>query len=159
MLLLLAIACAEIKGDGTPDSGDSGYLWRDTSIAPTDDSATPDDSAPADTHETGDTGPHDTGGPDLAALDVYPASMIVHPALGAPSGPAPTRKRAASSIGFWVADRPIRSRPSPHSAARRSSDSARWVPRLFGASAWISSTITVRVVASIPRPDSEPSRM
>ena len=48
---------------------------------------------------------------------------------------------------------------SPHSAARRSSDSARCAPRLFGAMAWISSTITVRVVASIARPDAEPSRM
>ena len=40
----------------------------------------------------------------------WPTSMIVHSAPGAPSGPAPTRKRAASSIGFWVAERPIRSR-------------------------------------------------
>ena len=30
---------------------------------------------------------------------------------------------------------------------RAFSDSAKWEPRLFGASAWISSTITVRVVA------------
>ncbi len=43
------------------------------------------------------------------------------------------------------------------SAARRSSDSARWLPRLLPASAWISSTMTVRVVDSILRPDSEPS--
>ena len=46
---------------------------------------------------------------------------------------------------------------SPHSAARRSSESARCAPRLFGATAWISSTMTERVVASIWRPDSEPS--
>ena len=38
--------------------------------------------------------------------------------------------------------------------ASRSSDSARWAPRLFGATAWISSTITVRALASIARPDS-----
>src|SRR5207247_1250932 len=49
--------------------------------------------------------------------------------------PAPTRKRATSSIGFCVAERPMRSRRSPQSAARRSSDSARWLPRLFGANA------------------------
>ena len=42
-------------------------------------------------------------------------------------------------------------------AASRSSDSARWLPRLLPARAWISSTITVRVVASILRPDSDPS--
>ena len=46
----------------------------------------------------------------------------------------------------------MRSSRSPHSAARRSSDSARCEPRLFGARAWISSTITVRVVFSIARP-------
>src|SRR6516164_7860131 len=61
--------------------------------------------------------------------------------------------------GTAVAGRPTRSSRSPQSAASRSSESARWVPRLFAASAWISSTITVRVVASIARPDSEPSRM
>jgi len=47
----------------------------------------------------------------------------------------------------------------PHSASSRASDSARCEPRLLAATAWISSTITVRVVASIARPDSEPSRM
>ena len=73
--------------------------------------------------------------------------------------PAPTRNRATSSIGFCVAESPMRSSGSPQSAASRSSESARWLPRLFGAIAWISSTITVRVVASMSRPDSEPSRM
>ena len=38
-------------------------------------------------------------------------------------------------IGFWVAERPMRSRRSPQSAASRSSESARCEPRLFGASA------------------------
>src|SRR6516225_5861606 len=52
-----------------------------------------------------------------------------------------------------------RDRGPSQSAARRSSDSAKCEPRLLGASAWISSTITVRVVASILRPESEPSRM
>ena len=61
-------------------------------------------------------------------------------------------------IGFWVADRPMRCSRSPHSACRRSSDKARCVPRLLGARAWISSTMMVRVVASIARPDSEPRR-
>ena len=44
-----------------------------------------------------------------------------------------------------------------HRACRRSSESIRWLPRLFGTSAWISSTITVRTLASIARPDAEPS--
>ncbi len=57
-----------------------------------------------------------------------------------------------SSIGFCVADRPMRCSGRRTSAASRSSDSARCAPRLLGATAWISSTITVRVVASIARP-------
>ena len=48
----------------------------------------------------------------------------------------------------------MRCRRSPHSAASLSSESARWAPRLFGATAWISSTMTDRAVASIARPDS-----
>ena len=64
-----------------------------------------------------------------------------------------------SSIGFCVADSPMRTSSRPASASSRSSDNARCAPRLFGASAWISSTITVRVVASILRPDRLVSRM
>ena len=62
-----------------------------------------------------------------------------------------------SSIGFCVAERPILVSGRSTSASSRASDSARWLPRLFDASAWISSTMIVRVVASILRPDSEPS--
>ena len=69
----------------------------------------------------------------------------------------PTRNRATSSIDFTVADSRIRTNRSSQSAANRSSESARCVPRLLPAIAWISSTITVRVVASVLRPDSEPS--
>ncbi|MCW0424320.1 hypothetical protein NB713_002263 [Xanthomonas sacchari] len=69
----------------------------------------------------------------------------------------PTRKRATDSIGFCVADRPMRSGGTSHSCCRRCSDSARWLPRLFAASAWISSTITVRTWRSVSRPDTEPS--
>ena len=64
---------------------------------------------------------------------------------------------AATSIGFTVAESPTRVNLSPHIADSRSSESTRCVPRLFPAIAWISSTITVRVVFSIFRPDSEPS--
>jgi hypothetical protein len=53
----------------------------------------------------------------------------------------------------------MRSSAPPHSAFSRSNVSARCTPRLLGASAWISSTITVRVVASIRRPDSDTKRM
>ena len=53
-------------------------------------------------------------------------------APGAPSAPAPTRKRAISSIGFCVADRPIAHSRPPRAPSSRSSDSARCVPRLFG---------------------------
>ena len=78
---------------------------------------------------------------------------------GPPAGPVPTRKRATvldRLLGGRQADAQQACRP--HSAASRSSESARCEPRLFGAEAWISSTITVRVVVSISRPDSEPSR-
>ena len=65
--------------------------------------------------------------------------------VGSPRGGADQQARhgarsaSASPRGRCAAGR------SPHSAARRSSDSARCAPRLFGAMAWISSTITVRV--------------
>jgi len=81
-----------------------------------------------------------------------PASMMVQ-------APSAVRKRATSSMGFCVADNPIRVQGCPHSASSRASVKARWLPRLLDTSAWISSTITVRVVCSIRRPDSEPSRM
>ena len=71
---------------------------------------------------------------------------------GAPSEETPTRNRATAPIGFCVADRPMRCSRPPHERSRRSSERARCAPRLFGAMAWISSTITERAVASILRP-------
>ena len=62
-------------------------------------------------------------------------------------------------MGFCVADKPIRCRRRWHSDSSRSSDSARCAPRLLPATAWISSTITLRVLFSISRPEAEPSRM
>ena len=49
-----------------------------------------------------------------------------------------------ASIGRWVAERPMRCGRRSPSASSRSSESARCAPRLSRASAWISSTITVR---------------
>ena len=66
------------------------------------------------------------------------------------------QQSATASIGFCVAERPMRNRRSPQRAARRSSERARCAPRLLGATAWISSTITERAVASIR--DRTPSR-
>ncbi len=60
-------------------------------------------------------------------------------------------------MGFCVADNPIRTARRPLKASSRSSDSARWLPRLLCTRAWISSTITLRTPDSIARPDSEPS--
>ena len=62
-------------------------------------------------------------------------------------GPRPTRNRPTSSSGFCVAERPMRWTGRPASASSRSSESARWLPRLSRTSAWISSTITVRTLA------------
>ena len=72
-------------------------------------------------------------------------------APGALGASTPPRNRATSSSGRWVADRPIRCSGRPHSASSRSSDSARWAPRLLGTSAWISSTITVSTARSRSR--------
>ncbi len=69
------------------------------------------------------------------------------------------RNFAISSIGFCVADRPMRTGALPHSASSRSSDSIRCAPRLVPATACNSSTITVRTCDSIARPESEVSRM
>ena len=77
---------------------------------------------------------------------------------------APTRSRAAVSIGRTVAERPMRCSGAPPlrsatSASSRSSESARCAPRLSPATAWISSTMTVRTSASQRRLDSAVSRM
>jgi hypothetical protein len=85
-------------------------------------------------------------------------STISQSAWPQATAPAPTRKRATSSIGFCVADRPMRTIGRSTIDCSRSSDSARWLPRLLAATAWISSTITVRTFASIVRPETEPSR-
>ncbi len=64
----------------------------------------------------------------------------------------PVRKRPISSMGRCVAESPMRTQRRPQSASSRSSESMRWAPRLSRATAWISSTTTVRTVASILRP-------
>src|SRR3989454_2799533 len=50
------------------------------------------------------------------------------------------RNLATSSIGFWVADRPMRCSGRPQTWSSRSSESARWAPRRDCTTAWISST-------------------
>jgi hypothetical protein len=80
-----------------------------------------------------------------------PASTIVT-ARPAPSTDPP-RNRAISSSGRCVADRPIRCGGSSQSSSSRSSERARWAPRLDAAIAWISSTITVRTLRSVSRAD------
>ena len=67
---------------------------------------------------------------------------------------APPRKRATSSSGRCVAERPMRcsgAAPAGRIASRRSSDSDRCAPRLVGTSAWISSMITVSTARSASR--------
>ena len=63
---------------------------------------------------------------------------------------APPRKRATSSTGRTVAERPTRWAGRANRSSSRSRDSARCAPRLVPATAWTSSTITV----STPRSDS-----
>ena len=62
-------------------------------------------------------------------------------------GVTPPRNCATSSSGRTVADSPMRCSVRPVSVSSRSSDSARCAPRLVGASAWISSTMTVSTLA------------
>src|SRR6266481_1193924 len=99
--------------------------------------------------------------PPTSPSHAFGAGPSLSPLKGGEGTPcrAPTRNRATASIGFCVAESPMRSNRSPQSAANRSSEIAKCEPRLLGATAWISSTITVRVVASILRPDSEPNRI
>ena len=61
---------------------------------------------------------------------------------GVPSSSCPPRNRAISLMGRWVALSPMRWMGCPATCSRRSRDSARWLPRLVPAIAWISSTIT-----------------
>src|ERR671935_85060 len=75
----------------------------------------------------------------------WPASTIV-PGRSRSSSPRPPRNRAISSSGRWVADSPIRCGEVPAISSSRSSERARWAPRLFAASAWISSRITHRTL-------------
>ena len=75
---------------------------------------------------------------------------FVEPGATTSTGRAPPRNRATSSTGRTVADSPMRCAGSSSSSSRRSSDSARWAPRLVPATACTSSTITV----STPRSDS-----
>ena len=67
------------------------------------------------------------------------------------TGCGPPRKRATSSGGETVADRPMRCAGRPRRSSRRSSDTARCVPRLEPAKEWISSTMTVSTVRSVSR--------
>ena len=71
----------------------------------------------------------------------------------------PVRNAVNVAIGFVVAEMPTRVGGAAQRAVNRSSESARCAPRLLPATAWISSTITVRTVLSICRPDADVSRM
>ena len=81
-----------------------------------------------------------------------PASTIFT-GRGSPGAEYPPRKRATSSSGRCVADRPIRCGGRSVTSSSRSSVSARWAPRLVAAIAWISSMITVSTPTSVSRAD------
>jgi hypothetical protein len=63
----------------------------------------------------------------------------------------PARNRATSSCGRTVALRPMRRAGDSRRASRRSSETARWAPRLVPATAWISSMMTVSTVRRVSR--------
>jgi hypothetical protein len=67
------------------------------------------------------------------------------------TGRGPPRKRATSSSGRTVADRPMRRAGRSSSSSRRSRLRARWAPRLVATTEWTSSTITVSTWARASR--------
>mgnify|MGYP005856572387 CR=1 FL=1 len=70
-------------------------------------------------------------------------------AIGLPVGPDPLRADQQAGDFFngpLRRESPIRCSRRPARASRRSSDRARWLPRLSPATAWISSTMTARAV-------------
>ena len=81
-----------------------------------------------------------------------PASTIVT-GRGSLGAEYPPRNRATSSSGRWVADRPMRCGERVVISSSRSSDRERWAPRLVGARAWISSTITVSTPVNVSAAD------
>ncbi len=94
-----------------------------------------------------------------SSLRKWPVSMMWQWSAGVSPAPkgrrdagAPTRNLDTSSIGFCVADRPMRLSPPPVSRSRRSKDKARCEPRLLPKIAWISSTITVLTDCNSLRP-------
>ena len=110
-------------------------------------------TSPDITASSGDSGSSSARSRSL----VWPVSTMVQ-VPGVPSS-QPVRKWATVSMGRWVADSPMRVTGRPASASRRSSESARWAPRLLPATAWISSTMAVPTLASMARPPSLVRRM
>ena len=79
------------------------------------------------------------------------SSSFARPASTSSIGRAPETKRPISSIGRWVADRPIRCTGPAAARSRRSRLRARCAPRFVPATACTSSTITVSTERSISR--------
>jgi len=79
------------------------------------------------------------------------STMVTGRKLSGAAPAAPPKKRATSSRGCCVADSPILCGGRSHNRDSRSSDSARCAPRLFGVSAWISSTMIVSTERSVSR--------
>ena len=67
------------------------------------------------------------------------------------TGRSPARKRATSSGGRTVADRPMRCTGAVVSCSSLSRLRARWAPRLVPVTAWISSTMTVSTSVRVSR--------
>ncbi len=66
-------------------------------------------------------------------------------------GAEPVRNRPTSSCGRTVAESPMRCAGRSNAASSRSSDNARWAPRLVPATACTSSTMTVSTVRNVSR--------
>ena len=77
-----------------------------------------------------------------------PASTMAT-SRGVSGADQPPRKRATSASGRCVADRPMRCGDVAVISSSRSSERARWAPRLVGARAWISSMMMVSTPTSV----------
>ena len=79
------------------------------------------------------------------------SSSFERPASTSSIGRLPETNFPISSIGRWVAERPIRWNGLPVSRSSRSIVSARWAPRLVPATACTSSRISVLTPVSVSR--------
>ncbi len=144
----------------SPVSGTAGAGTSSSSLGNGGGSASPvsDPSAPSDRSDPGAD-----RGASSAAMSSTGTSTRTSTVFGCSgcttrTGLPPARNVPISSTGRTVADSPIRCAGASNSSSNRSSESARWAPRLLPAMACTSSTMTVSTPRSDSRADEVSSR-